>query len=87
MTRKKKEQTDAFMAFDEAGNGYRIMEYTEYLNVGPTIGHPGDRWTKGILEYRTAGGDPVNRIEGTENEFDILDFSEKIRVIKESSKE
>ena len=79
MGRKWKERTDIFNIKDEAGNIYRLVQFTEFEDT-TTFGKP-----KEVTELRsTYETDGYTVIRVGENEFELENLltSEKIRAIR-----
>jgi len=56
-------KTDEFLCVDDAGNEYKIIEFTEQHSIGFDPTQPsGESLVPGLKEYFTDSGIPCNRL-------------------------
>jgi len=69
---EKTQETGRFVATDDAGQQYTIIEMTKFVSFQPLGG--AERWIDGPKSYRTPNDEPVNQVD--ERTFKLV-FSNK----------
>ncbi len=63
-------KTGSFIATDEGGKEYTILEYTEYVSTNDLSGS--SEMETGYKRLKTLNGDDVSPLESSKNKFQII---------------
>lgn len=78
MTRKQIRITDQFLAEDQTGKRYKIIEYTTFLDSSEF--QKPNEWVPDVKAYKLENGTPANKLSDTE--FQTWHLGNEIRLQK-----